>query len=264
MEIVNIIIAFTVFLYAICIGSFLNVVIYRLPLGLNMTTDRSICPNCKKQIKSYDLIPVFSWIILGGKCRNCKTKISIQYPAIELLTGIIITLAYLQFGLTLTFFRLALVFTVLIVISVIDIKEQNIYDITTYSGIAITILFLGLDYFLNGVSVYTYTISAVINFIIYYIIHIVSKKVYGEEVFGLGDVLLAILIGLNIPANYIYFTVFLPFIVALAFTGFYYIYCKILKKEFSVFIPFGPFMATACVIITLYGNEIPFLQSLIF
>ena len=79
--------ASSIFLFGLCFGSFLNVCIYRLPLDLSVVTPRSACPKCKHGIAFYDNLPVLSWLILGGRCRHCKTKISPRYVFIELLTG---------------------------------------------------------------------------------------------------------------------------------------------------------------------------------
>ena len=79
----------TIFIFGIVIGSFLNVCIYRLPLHESIITAPSHCMTCGRKLKWYDMVPVFSWIVLGGKCRNCKSKISAQYPLIEALNGII-------------------------------------------------------------------------------------------------------------------------------------------------------------------------------
>ena len=89
-----------VFLLGLVIGSFLNVCILRIPADKSIVLPASSCPKCGKAIAPYDNIPVLSWLILGGKCRNCKTKISAMYPAVELLTGLLFLACYFAFGLT--------------------------------------------------------------------------------------------------------------------------------------------------------------------
>lgn len=90
-----------VFIFGICIGSFLNVVIYRMPKGIMMSSERSYCPVCGEKIKNYDLIPVLSFILLKGKCRACRNKISIRYPLVELLVGFIAVLMFYKYYFTL-------------------------------------------------------------------------------------------------------------------------------------------------------------------
>mgnify|MGYP002282989153 FL=1 len=85
------------FVLGTCIASFINVVIYRLPLGLNFVEGRSFCPKCHKTLKAYDMIPVFSWFLLRGKCRFCKEPISLRYPAIEFVGGVLAVLCFYRY-----------------------------------------------------------------------------------------------------------------------------------------------------------------------
>jgi leader peptidase (prepilin peptidase) / N-methyltransferase len=95
---VDILFATFAFLLGLVFGSFLNVCIYRLPLGLSVVTPRSACPNCHKAIAGYDNIPVLSWLLLGGKCRNCKTPITPRYMIVELICGLLFLVCFLEFG----------------------------------------------------------------------------------------------------------------------------------------------------------------------
>ncbi len=109
------------------IGSFLNVCIFRIPIKKSIVFPPSACMNCGKVIKWYENIPVLSYLFLGGKCSNCKTKLSIQYPLIELLNGILYLFLFLYFGLTIETFLLMFFVSSMIVISLIDIKTQDVY-----------------------------------------------------------------------------------------------------------------------------------------
>src|SRR5690348_1810030 len=100
-------IAMAVFAFGIIFGSFLNVCIYRLPRSLSVVSPGSACPNCGKNIRPYDNIPVLSWIILGGKCRNCKARITVRYAIVELITALAFLACYAQFGLSLSTFKCA-------------------------------------------------------------------------------------------------------------------------------------------------------------
>lgn len=113
-----------IFLIGIFIGSFLNVCIYRIPKNETVVFGRSHCMNCDKEIKWYDLIPVLSFFILMGKCRYCKAKLALQYPCVELITGISYLLLYLWLGLTVWFGLALVVFSVLLVLIVIKINNR--------------------------------------------------------------------------------------------------------------------------------------------
>ena len=128
-----------VFLYGIVIGSFLNVCIYRIPKKENIAKVRSHCTSCGYQLKWYDLVPLFSYLFLGGKCRKCKEKISIQYPIIEALNGVLYLLVFAEYGLSIETLLYCLLFSALITLSVIDFRT---YEIPL--GINLFILALGL------------------------------------------------------------------------------------------------------------------------
>lgn len=115
-----------VFLFGITVGSFLNVCIYRIPLEEEIVHTHSHCMSCGSKLKWYDLIPVFSWLFLGGKCRRCGERISIQYPLIELGNGILWVLAVARFGLTFTSLWYAVSISSLIVLSLIDWRTYEI------------------------------------------------------------------------------------------------------------------------------------------
>ena len=113
-----------IFAYGLIIGSFLNVCIYRIPRHESIVFGRSHCTKCGKQIKWYDLVPVFSYLFLLGKCRNCKEKISIIYPTIELTNALAYVGLYLYFGLSIITLTLAILVSVIIVLTMIKIQNR--------------------------------------------------------------------------------------------------------------------------------------------
>ncbi len=127
-----------IFLFGITVGSFLNVLIYRIPKKEEFVKTRSHCMSCGYQLEWYDLIPIFSWLTLGGKCRKCKSKISVQYPLIEFLNGILWLLSFLFYDLSITTLLFCGLFSSLIALSVIDFRT---YEIPV--GFNIFILVLG-------------------------------------------------------------------------------------------------------------------------
>lgn len=122
----KIILGSLVFLYGIVIGSFLNVLILRLPLKENIALSRSHCMKCKHKLAWYDLFPLFSYLFLGGKCRYCKAKISIQYPLIEMINGILYVIIFLVYGISIEMVLYCLCTSALISLSIIDIKSHEI------------------------------------------------------------------------------------------------------------------------------------------
>lgn len=115
-----------VFIFGSVIGSFLNVVIYRTPLHMSIVNGPSHCFSCGERIKPYDLVPIFSWIFLGGKCRKCKAPISARYTVVEALTGIMFLLAYIRFSASPPMVVAIVFFSLLIVLSCIDVDHMEI------------------------------------------------------------------------------------------------------------------------------------------
>ncbi|MCD9188088.1 MAG: prepilin peptidase [Pyrinomonadaceae bacterium] len=143
-----------IFVLGCLIGSFLNVVIHRIPNEESVVFPNSACPKCKNPIKPYDNIPILSWLILGGKCRNCKEKISARYPAVELLNGILWLIVYWQIGFN-PFLPVCLIFvTTVVALIFIDAENMILPDVITYPllffALAVRIafpLFLTAEYF---------------------------------------------------------------------------------------------------------------------
>ncbi len=129
------------FLFGSCIGSFLNVCIHRLPQEKSIIKPRSHCPKCNTTIKWYDNIPLLSYLLLGGKCRKCSVKIPIRYPLVELITSILIGVLYLFFGWSLLWIEFSVFFSLLILVSFIDIDYHAIPVYLCVVGIAIGLVF---------------------------------------------------------------------------------------------------------------------------
>ena len=133
-----------IFIFGITIGSFLNVCIYRIPLGESIVTAPSHCMTCGRKLKWYDMVPVFSWLVLGGKCRNCKSKISVQYPIIEGVNGILYVVICAVNGLEWSSMIYCFMASALLVLSIIDWRTYEIpFGINVFLfvlGVAMTIL----------------------------------------------------------------------------------------------------------------------------
>jgi leader peptidase (prepilin peptidase)/N-methyltransferase len=135
-----------VFLYGIIIGSFLNVCIYRIPKKENIVTTRSHCMTCGYQLKWYDLVPLFSFVVLGGKCRKCKTKLSVQYPLIEGLNGVLYLIVFIRYGLSVDSLLYCLLFSALLALSVIDFRTYEIPVVFNYFILTLGLVRIATDY----------------------------------------------------------------------------------------------------------------------
>jgi leader peptidase (prepilin peptidase)/N-methyltransferase len=129
------------FLVGIAFGSFLNVCITRIPEGVSIVTPRSRCPRCEKPIKPYDNVPVLAWLWLRGKCRSCQLPISTMYPLVELATGLLFVLCYLEFGLTQAAVKWLFFTCLIIVLTITDLRVRLLPDLVNWPGVAVGLLF---------------------------------------------------------------------------------------------------------------------------
>jgi len=225
------------------IGSFLNVVIYRLPRGLGFVRGRSFCPKCKHKVNWFDNVPVISFLILKGHCRFCGKRISWQYPLVELLTGVLFYLSYLSH----LSFLSCLFICGLIVIFFVDLEHQIIPD-----EIVIPLSILFLVYFLMTnpqLLITNYLITALISFLFLYFIFLLTK---GKGM-GFGDVKLAFLMGLVLGFPKIVVAFYLAFLTG-AFVG--VILILLSRAKLKQKIAFGPFLVFGTIFSLLWGEKI--------
>ncbi len=231
-----------IFLYGIIIGSFLNVVILRLPLKENIVTTSSHCMSCGYRLRWYDLVPLFSWLALGGKCRKCKAKISIQYPIIEALNGILYLLIFMKYGVSVDSLLYCLLFSALLALSVIDFRT---YEIPV--GINCFILGLGiLRVITNLPSWKEYLIGFLAVSVFLYVIYIVS----GGRAIGGGDVKLMAVCGLILGWKLI----ILAFLLGCILGSVIHLLRMKISGEDHV-LAMGPYLALGVAICVLYGGE---------
>lgn len=195
------------------IGSFLNVVALRLLSEESIVFPNSKCPKCSKPIKWYDNIPVLSYILLGGKCRNCKEKISIQYPIVEATTGLLFLAIFLIGGFTLKTISLWILVSALIVITLTDLKEQVIFDITSIPLIPLGLIYNFFDIGHSGLGTrvihlaginssitlneafISALIAAIFGALFFEIISRIGVLMVGQRAFGEGDSIIAAALG---------------------------------------------------------------------
>ena len=236
-------------------GSFANVCIYRLPENKGVVRGRSSCPKCKNSIKWFDNIPLISFILLKGKCRNCNNPIDLQYFIVELIGSISFVAIYHFFGVTLTTLLLLILSVIFIIIFFIDLKHFIIPNVLTF-----TLMFVGFiksfDPNLNKAIFPNYInslIGGVFGYLIIWLIIYFYKKVRKKEGMGLGDAKLLSAIGFWFGWLSIPFTIFISSLVALIF-----VIPSILNKSrrMTSQIPFGPYIIVGCIIYVSFANQI--------
>ncbi|SHH46325.1 prepilin peptidase [Tepidibacter thalassicus] len=236
---------FIIFTLGLLIGSFLNVCIYRIPIGKSIAYPPSHCPKCRANLKPIDLIPLISFLWTRGRCRYCSNKISMKYPLVEILNAVIYLTLYLKFSLSILFVKYSILSSILIVVSFIDIEREIIPDEIVIFGLIYSFVLHTLYNFkgnlLNG------TIGLVIGGGIFLIIALATNAMGG------GDIKLMGMLGFILGYKNIILVTFLSFIIG-AVVSLVLIALKI--KGRKDFIPFGPFIAMATLVTVYYGSEI--------
>ena len=240
---------FVVMLLGLCIGSFLNVCIYRLPIEESIGFPPSHCTSCGYKLKLYDLIPVLSFVILKGKCRGCKEKISFQYPIIELINGIIYLLIYLQYGVSMNTLKYMLLTSIMIVIGMIDFKTMYVMTSTTiFAGLAGS-AFIIFQWVTEGKFPLDNIIGAIIGLGFIGFIFVLTLG----NAMGGGDLEIAFVIGLFLGVKATIFMLFMAFIIG----GIVSVYLLIKKtKGMKSQIPFGPYLAMGAIIAIFLGEKL--------
>jgi len=197
-----------IFILGLIVGSFSNVCIYRIPRNESIIYPASHCTKCRSNISLKDNIPLLSFILLKGRCRNCKRKISIQYPIVELLTGLIYLIIYLIYGLSIQSLIYIILSSALIIIAFIDLNEQIVPDVISLPGIVIGFI---ISFFVPYISFINSALGVVVGGGIILIIGIAGSVIFKKEAMGGGDVKLAAMIGAFLGWRYIIISLFLGF-----------------------------------------------------
>ena len=236
-----------VFILGIFIGSFLNVLIDRLPREESVIKGRSHCEKCKKVLRWHDLIPLVSFIFLKGKCRHCHIPLSFYYPIIEITTGLMFVLALNVSGLTnyLGLIYYLILFSALIVIFFTDLKYGIIPDVILFLSAIVTAIYLFLNF--NSLII-NYLLSAVGACLFFLFLFLITK---GKGM-GFGDVKFAFLMGLILGFPKIIVSLYVAFLTGAVIGCILIMWKK--KKVFGTSIPFGPFLAIGVLVAILYGE----------
>lgn len=240
-----------IFVLGTIMGSFYNVVGYRLPNNMSIVFPNSFCPNCNKKLKFYELIPVFSYLFQRGKCNNCKKKVSILYPIFELITGIIFLICYLRFGLSFEFIYAITFSSILIIITISDLRYFIIPDEVLLTGVVILMIELLINSFVNNIGIVNGIVIPLLNglgsFSIIYLFKFIGDIILKKECLGGGDIKLLFVIGFAIGFDMSIVAIFLAAFIALPLS-----IISLIKKDENV-LPFGPYLSIASLII-LFTN----------
>ncbi len=233
----KILIAVFIFLFGLSFGSFLNVLIYRIPNNLNILYPPSSCPNCNNKLKWYHNIPLVSWLILGGKCAYCKSSISFQYPFVELLNAIIWEALFYKYGLSWQIIFVMLSFSILLALSMIDLKYYAIPDSLNYAALIFALI---------NPNFITSLKDAAIGALGLFLVGFITSKLAKKDALGEGDIIVAATMAalLGFPAFFI--ALFIAAIIA--------IIPSLLAKDTMV--PFVPFLALGTLITYLFKSEL--------
>ena len=247
---IEIILIFVLALLGLIVGSFSNVCIHRIPRNESIVYPASHCPKCRTTIRPIDNIPLLSYILLKGRCRNCKSKISIQYPIVEFITGLIYLIIYLIYGLSIQTLIYIILSSALIIIAFIDLNQQIIPDVISLPGIAIGFI---LSFFVPYIAFINSALGVVVGGGVILIIGLGGSVIFKKEAMGGGDIKLAAMIGAFLGWRYIIISLFLGFFLG-ALIGIILIMTKIKKREDVI--PFGPFIILGSFITLIWGEKI--------
>ena len=244
----NVIIAIYIFIIGTIMGSFFNVVAHRLSNNESIIKPGSHCESCQHLLKWYELIPIISFLIQGGRCRQCHTKLSWCYPLIEIITGLFYLFSYLYFGLSPDFFISLVISSVLVITCITDFNYLIILDEPLVIGsiliIIITLITSGL------VDTLIAILSGLLLFFFMLLVKILGDKAFKRESLGGGDIKLSFFIGLSLGYKLAFVNLVLASFLTLPI-AFYYL-VKYKDRE----VPFGPFLIISNFIIFVLASPI--------
>jgi len=245
------------FILGLVVGSFLNVLIYRLPRQEQFVRGRSFCPHCKKILKAKDLVPLVSFILLKGKCRYCRTKISFQYPLIELVTGILFVFLayYYQIGAdwgNILFWRNLIIVSGLVVVFMTDLKHFLLFDVVTWFLIFVAVISNFVIAIMSPSwqsSLENFILAGVIGCLFFWSQRALSRGLW----VGQGDVYLGLLMGLLLGIKGLIVALFFSYVLG-AIVSLHLLITK--QKKMKSQLPFGVFLTLGIFVSLFWGEKI--------
>ncbi|KPJ52260.1 hypothetical protein AMJ39_08280 [candidate division TA06 bacterium DG_24] len=238
------------FLFGLALGSFVNVVIYRLPRRMSLVRPRSLCPECGTPIRARDNIPLLSYLLLRGRCRDCGARIEARYPLVELAAGLLVVGIYLKVGLSPALVLYGIFALILLAIFFIDLATMLIPDRLTLPGIGIALIW---HVVFDRAEMLQYLVGLLLGGGLLLIIVLVGRLVYRQEAMGLGDVKLAAMVGAFLGWRLTLISLYLSFAVG-ALWGLALLMAGRAGRRSSI--PFGPFIAVASIVALFWGEHL--------
>ena len=246
-----------VFIFGAAVGSFLNVVVYRLPAGLSLLYPPSHCPKCETRLKPYDNVPVLGWLWLRGRCRNCNLPISIRYPMVEFSTGALFVAVFLMFGVTWWTPGYWIFVCWLLSLALIDLDTMTLPNSLTSSGLVLGWAFQGWMRYLEsptplhvGGGVVASVIASVLGLWLFDLIGIAGSRAFGKAAMGGGDAKLAAMMAAWLGWPALLLTTFLAAAMG-AILGSSAVALGVLGPKQHI--PFGPYLALGALLTLFYG-----------
>jgi leader peptidase (prepilin peptidase)/N-methyltransferase len=237
--------------FGLIIGSFLNVLIYRIPRHKNVVFDRSACPTCGRLIAWYHNIPMLSYLLLLGKCASCRKPISLRYPIVETANAALYLFFVWQFGLSFEFAVFSALGSTLLVIFLIDLDFQIIPDVITLPGM---IAGLAVSFLPEGIGIISALIGLVVGGGALYLIAMAGDILFKKESMGGGDIKMAAMLGAFLGWKKVLLVFMLSAVAGLVVSLLIMAFSRSLRRH--RIIPFGPFLSIAAVVALLYGDQI--------
>jgi len=231
------------FIYGLFIGSFLNVCIFRIPVGISLVKPPSSCGSCGHRLNYIDMLPIVNYIINKGKCSYCGSSYSMQYPLIELLNGLLYLFVALKCGFSLNSVLFCIISSLLVVISMIDLKHKIIPDGLIIAEAIIGIVFILVD----RTTIFDKLLGLGIGLIIFLLIAVLTNAMGG------GDIKLMAALGLIFGIKGVLFITLFSFVIG-ALISVVLLTLKIKSRKDEI--PFGPFISLSALIYMFYGTEI--------
>ena len=260
-----------VFLFGLIIGSFLNVCIVRIPSGKSIVLPASACPKCGLAIRPYDNIPVLSYLLLRGKCRGCKTKISPMYPAVELLTGLLFLGCFYVFGISVETAKWAAFSAIMVVLVFTDLRERILPDVVNFTGLGIGLIFSLFIKPTDGTALWIANhlfdypppspvlslvdaiLGAAVGGGLLWLVSEAYFKLRGREGMGLGDVKMMLMAGAFLGAKRTLLTILAGSLLG-SVLGLAVILAR--RKDAEYELPFGTFLGAGALLVVFFGTPI--------
>ncbi len=260
-----------VFLFGLIIGSFLNVCIVRIPSGKSIVLPASACPKCGLAIRPYDNIPVLSYLLLRGKCRGCKTKISPMYPAVELLTGLLFLGCFYVFGISVETAKWAAFSAIMVVLVFTDLRERILPDVVNFTGLAIGLIFSLFTKPTDGTALWIANhlfdypppspvlslvdaiLGAAVGGGLLWLVSEAYFKLRGREGMGLGDVKMMLMAGAFLGAKRTLLTILAGSLLG-SVLGLAVILAR--RKDAEYELPFGTFLGAGALLVVFFGTPV--------